>query len=219
MNRESLDKYCERGILGLVLAILIYTPLAFGGCPQVPVGSRLDLILVNPFLVVLGIVPVILALWAARLWINAHPQLLWPPICWAVVAFAVYAIIRYFTADIEYVARLEMIQVLTYAFLFLVIVNNLHRQESARIIALSFADLRYFAMHRNDLRAALLSGFTVLEKRYDEIWCFGSNGAFALARACDPGAGAAGAARSSRRACGNGKYGACPDECRSTCAV
>src|SRR5215469_4519746 len=155
MNRESLDKYFERGILGLVLAILIYTPLAFGGIPQVPVGSRLDLILVNPFLVVLAIVPVILALWAARLWINRRPQLLWPPICWAVVAFAIYAVIRYFTADIEYVARQEMIQVLTYAFLFLVIVNNLHRQESARIItltlvflamAISFYALYQFAM-------------------------------------------------------------------------
>ena len=158
MNRESLDKYCERGILGLVLAILIYTPLAFGACPQVPVGSRLDLILVNPIVVVLGIVPVILALWAARLWIAPHPRLLWPPICWAVVAFAVYAIIRYFTAEIEYVARREMIQVLTYAFLFLVIVNNLHRQESARIItltlvflamAISFYALYQFAMKSN----------------------------------------------------------------------
>lgn len=162
MNRESLDKYCERGILGLVLAILIYTPLAFGGCPQVPVGSRLDLILVNPFLVVLGIVPVILALWAARLWINAHPQLLWPPICWAVVAFAVYAIIRYFTADIEYVARLEMIQVLTYAFLFLVIVNNLHRQESARIIALT---LVFLAM------AISFYGLYQFAMKSDRVWC------------------------------------------------
>ena len=158
MNRESLDKCCERGILGLVLAILIYTPLAFGACPQVPVGSKLDLILVNPFVVVLALVPVILALWAVRLWIAARPQLLWPPICWAVVAFAVYAIIRYFTADIEYVARQEMIQVLTCAFLFLVIVNNLHRQESARIIALtlvflamaiSFYALYQFAMKSN----------------------------------------------------------------------
>ena len=158
MNRESLDKYCERGILGLVLAILIFTPLAFGGCPQVPVGSKLDLILVNPYVVVLAIVPLILALWAARLWIAPHPRLLWPPICWAVVAFAAYAVIRYLTADIEYVARQEMIQVLTYAFLFLVIVNNLHRQGSARIIALtllflamaiSFYALYQFAMKSN----------------------------------------------------------------------
>ena len=30
MNRELLDKWCEKGILGLVLAILVYGPLATG---------------------------------------------------------------------------------------------------------------------------------------------------------------------------------------------
>src|SRR5579863_6675128 len=102
MNRESLDKFCERGILGLVLAILIFTPLAFGGVAQIPVGSRWDWLLVNPLAVVMGITPLILALWGIRLWINARPRLLWPPVCWAVVAFAIYAVIRCFTADIEY---------------------------------------------------------------------------------------------------------------------
>ena len=29
MNREALDRWCERGILGLVLAILVFSPLAF----------------------------------------------------------------------------------------------------------------------------------------------------------------------------------------------
>ena len=48
---------------------------------------------------------------------------------WVVLAFVLYAVARYLTADIEYVARLEMIQVLMYAFLFFAIVNNLYRQE------------------------------------------------------------------------------------------
>ena len=30
MNRETLDKCCERGILALVLAILVFGPLAMG---------------------------------------------------------------------------------------------------------------------------------------------------------------------------------------------
>ena len=162
MNRESLDKFCERGILGLVLAILIFTPLAFGACPQIPVGSSFDLILVNPFAVVLAIVPVILAFWGARLWINPRPRLLWPPVCWAVVAFAIYAIVRYLTADIEYVARMEMIQVLIYAFLFLVIVNNLHRQESARMIALTLVFLAmaisFYALYQFAMKS-------------DRVWC------------------------------------------------
>jgi O-antigen ligase/Flp pilus assembly protein TadD len=158
MNRELLDKLCERGILGLVLAILVLTPLAFGGVPQDPVGSSWDWLMSNPFAVVTGIAVAVIALWCMRLWINPRPQLLWPPMCWAVVGFAVYAVIRYLTADIEHVARQEMLQVLVYTVLFLATVNNLHRQESTQIIvlslvflamAISFYAIYQFAMHSN----------------------------------------------------------------------
>src|SRR5262245_38332436 len=117
MNREALDKACERGILGLVLAILVFGPLAMGAVD-------------TPFfLVIQALTMGVLLLWAARLWLKPRPPVLWPPICWAVIAFAVYAIIRYRTAELEYLARKEMIQVLIYSFLFLAILNNLHRQE------------------------------------------------------------------------------------------
>ncbi len=141
MNRESLDKFCERGILGLVLGILVFTPLAFGGRSQPPVGSSLDFIFVNPFNVVQWMTLAIILLWGTRLWLMPRPKILWPPICWAVVAFTLYAIIRYFTAEIEYVARRELIEVVLYAFLFLAIVNNLHRQESAQTITLTLVFL------------------------------------------------------------------------------
>ena len=110
MNRESLDKLCERGILGLVLAILVFTPLAFGGLPQDPVGSSWDRLATNPFAIVTGMTAAVVALWGVRLWISPRPQFLWPPMSWAVIAFACYAVIRYLTADIEYVARQEMLQ-------------------------------------------------------------------------------------------------------------
>jgi O-antigen ligase len=45
-----------------------------------------------------------------------------------------YAIGRYFTSDIEYAARLELIRLIVYASLFFAILNNLHRQESIQII-------------------------------------------------------------------------------------
>lgn len=122
MNREAWDKFFERGILALVLAILVFAPLAFGAVDA------------WAFLVVQGLTLGVMLLWALRLWIGPKPQLLWPPICWAVLAFAIYAVVRYLTADIEYVARLEMIQVVLYAFLFFAIVNNLYRQEYAQII-------------------------------------------------------------------------------------
>lgn len=123
MNREKLDGWCERGILGLVLAILVYAPLATGA------------VRVPDFLVIQGLTLGVVILWGARLWLNRRPKFLWPPICWAVLAFTIYAVARYLTADLEYIARGEMIRVLVYAILFFAIVNNLHRQESTQTIA------------------------------------------------------------------------------------
>jgi O-antigen ligase len=123
MNREALDKFFERGILALVLAILVFAPLAFGAVDA------------WAFLVVQGLTIGVMLLWALRLRASPKPKLLWPPICWVVLAFTIYAVARYFTADIEYVARQEMIQVLMYAFLFFAIVNNLYRQEFSQIIS------------------------------------------------------------------------------------
>jgi len=117
-----LDRWCEVGILGLVLAILVFGPLAMGAVDA------------PAFLVVQGLTIGVMLLWAVRIWAGPKPQLLWPPICWVVLAFMIYAVARYLTADIEYVARLEMIQVVMYAFLFFAIVNNLYRQEMAQII-------------------------------------------------------------------------------------
>jgi O-antigen ligase len=124
MDRERLDHWCERGILGLVLAILVYGPLALGA------------VLPADFLVLQVLTMGVILLWLVRLWFGANPRLLWPPICWAVVAFAGYGVMRYTQADIEYLARREMIRILVYAVLFLAIVNHLHHQESVRIVAL-----------------------------------------------------------------------------------
>ena len=135
MNRQILDQWCERAILALVLVILVFTPLAFGGVPQPATGSRLDFFAVNPFALAQWLGVVVMVLWLCRVWLNPGQRLLWPPICWAVLAFTIYAIIRYRAADIEYVAREELIQVLVYAFLFFAILNNLHRQESVQLIS------------------------------------------------------------------------------------
>ena len=123
MNREALDRWCERGILALVLAILVLGPLATGAVRPLP------------FLIIQGLTLGVLVLWGARLWLDPRPRLLWPPICWAVAAFTLYAIGRYLTADIEYVARQELIHILVYAFLFLAVLNNLYGQETTQVIA------------------------------------------------------------------------------------
>ncbi len=124
MNRETLDRWCERGILAAVLAILVFGPLALGA------------VRATEFLIIESLAILAAALWGIRLWLNPNLKILRPPICWAVVAFVIYAIVRYLTSDIEYVARQELIRVLVYALLFFVIVNNFHGQNRAQIITL-----------------------------------------------------------------------------------
>ena len=128
MEREQLDNWCEKGILGLVLAILVYTPLAFGGVPQIGFDY---------FVVVEGLTVVALVLWLLRFCLNPKHRLLWPPVCWAVLAFVTYAVGRYFTADVEFLARQELIKVIVYALLFYLAVHNLHRQEFTQIVGLT----------------------------------------------------------------------------------
>ncbi len=125
MDREKLDGWCEKGILGLVLALLVFGPLALGG------------VLPWQFLILEGLTLGAVLLWGIRLWASPRPQLLWPPICWAVLAFVAYASVRYFQSDTEYAARRELIRIIIYAFLFFVILNNLHRQESTQLVVLT----------------------------------------------------------------------------------
>ena len=128
-NRKKLEAQCVRGILLLTLTMLVFATLAFGAVDM------------WAFLVVQSLAAGVLVLWAFRLWVNRKPKLFWPPLAWVVVAFALYALGRYFTADIEYVARQEMLQVLIYAFLFFAVVNNLHGQDETRIVSFTLIAL------------------------------------------------------------------------------
>jgi O-antigen ligase/Tfp pilus assembly protein PilF len=122
-TRKNVDWWCGRGILTLVLGMLVFAPLAFGAVDA------------WAFLVVQALAVGVFVLWAVRVWANPRPKLLWPPLAWVVLAFTLYAVVRYFTADIEYVARLEVIQVLIFAFLFFAVVNNLHGQEETTAVS------------------------------------------------------------------------------------
>src|SRR5689334_4887580 len=122
MTRARLDNWCEKGILFLVLVILVFGPLATGAVRPLE------------FLIIQGLTICAALLSLSRFWLNPGHRLLWPPICWAVIAFVVYAIVRYRQADLEYVARQELIRILVYAFLFFIVLNNLARQESAQLI-------------------------------------------------------------------------------------
>jgi O-antigen ligase len=151
MNRQTLDRVCEQGILLFVLGMLIFGPLAMGAVDE------------WAFLVIQAMTLAVMVLWAVRLWLVPKPQLFWPPISWVVLAFMIYAIGRYLTADIEFVARQEMIQVLLYAFLFFAIISNLRRPESAQIISFTLIFL-----------AAGISGYAVYQylTHTNHVWIY-----------------------------------------------
>ena len=123
LTRNNLDWWCERGILFLVLGMLAFAPLAFGAVDT------------WAWLVVQVAAAGGFVLWGVRLWLNPRTKLLWPPLAWAVLAFMVYAVARWWTAEIEYVARLETLQVLVFGFLFFAALNNLRGQEEISAVS------------------------------------------------------------------------------------
>jgi O-antigen ligase len=151
MNRAAMDKWCERGILYLALGIMIFGPLATGAVRTLE------------FLIIQDMALGVMVLWGLRLWINPKPQILWTPLCWAIVVFVLYAIGRYLTSDIEYVARGELVHILVYGFLFFAVLNNLHRQESTQIISFTMIGL-----------AVAISGYAVYQyvTNSDKVWYF-----------------------------------------------
>ena len=122
MDRQRLDRWLEHGILSLVCIILIVAPFLFG-------ATRLI-----DFAWVQGLTIVALILWMARFWVRDEYRVLWPPIAWTIVAFVGYVIWRYTTAEIEYFARHEMNQILVYAALFFLILDNFNKQEWTQIL-------------------------------------------------------------------------------------
>lgn len=121
LDRIQIEAWLERAVVVLTLALLVAATLAFGG-----VGAW-------QFALVQGLAALALAAWGVLLAVRRKVEWLWPPVCWLVLGFAVYAVARYFTADLERVARLEVLRVLIYTGVFFLALNALHSQE--RVVA------------------------------------------------------------------------------------
>jgi O-antigen ligase len=141
---RSLDALCQQAILALVLFILVWAPLAFGSTGPVA------------FLVIQAVTALVIALWAIRWWAQRPFRLLWPPVCWAVLVFLLYALCRCQLVDVQYVGHQQLTRVIVYAALFFAVLNNLNRRESATIVAmtlvivafaLAFVGVVQFARH------------------------------------------------------------------------
>jgi O-antigen ligase len=138
--RRRVDTFCERAILAVVLLILVWSPLALGSAPPLE------------FVVLPGLTILAVGLWAVRFWSQRPFRLFWPPVCWAVLAFVLYAVTRCQLVDVEYVGRRQLIRVIVYASLFFVVLHNLNRRESAAIASVTLialgTGLAFFAMYQ-----------------------------------------------------------------------
>mgnify|MGYP003326011513 CR=1 FL=1 len=130
MDKPSrIDYLLERLIWLLVLSVLVVGPVAKGLAHP------------NDFIIALWLSIGAMGAWILRLWLVPQHRLLWPPACYAVAAFAGYAIWRYTQSPIEHVARQELIRVLLYAGMFFLFLNNLHRQEASQRTAILLVTL------------------------------------------------------------------------------
>src|SRR4051812_45137766 len=117
MDRERLDRWLEHGILSLVCLILVIAPFLFGATRSID------------FVWVQGLTTLALGLWMIRFWLRQEYRILWPPFAWAVLAIVGYVAWRYSSADVEYVARMEMNRIFVYAALFFIVLDNFNNKE------------------------------------------------------------------------------------------
>jgi O-antigen ligase len=144
---------CERTILGIVLAVLLWGPLAMGAVDDIGAGFG--------FLVIQGLTILALAVWMARFYIQRPFRLFWPPVCWAVLGFVLYAIVRCQLVEIEYPAQQLLVKIIVYAVLFFLVLHNLNRRESATAVGVTLIILGFA------LSAFALFQFTT---HYPKVW-------------------------------------------------
>ncbi|MCX6882712.1 MAG: hypothetical protein NTV12_09450 [Verrucomicrobia bacterium] len=97
--RERIDSWCEWGIFGLTLAILVFAPLAFGG------------VRISESIWIYGALAAILLLWAVRSCVRDNYRLLIPPVAWSLLILLGYIGWRTYTSTVQYTAQVEFFQI------------------------------------------------------------------------------------------------------------
>jgi O-antigen ligase len=163
VERTSLDTWLARIIGALLIAILGTAPLVFGALRDQ------DFFWIQALGVCAG------TLWLIRLWLNPRPVFL-PPIVWPLALFCIYGIVRWFTSDIEYLARKEVIRVLYYMMFFVIALNHFQNIKLADVtisilIALGMA-LSVYALRQ------YLTGTSVVWNQVRPSYAFRGSGTF-----------------------------------------
>lgn len=151
MNRQRADRILSTTIFGVVCLILAFGPLMMGATRGEDIA-------------VIGLLTSFAAgLWLLRVWLNPQPNLPWPPLCFAILAFVVYALFRYPYATVEYAARTEVLRILIYALLFLIVLNNTsHRSLTivTRLIIALGVFMSFYAIYQFMTRSDMVWNLT-----------------------------------------------------------
>ncbi len=129
MNRGKAEHWLEFATTGLTLLIVLCGVL-FTGMTRT-----------QDFLIAMGLCVILSILWIARIWISRTFKLLWPPVCWAGLAFLIYAVARTQQADVEYIARLEFLRLLVCALVFFSAMQAFRSRTSVRTLVFALAVL------------------------------------------------------------------------------
>ena len=111
MNLERVNRMLLVVLSILTAAVLAYGPLATGGVRDFD------------FLVIQVLAVGLAAVFSLRLMLDPAARVLWPPVCWGVIAFMAWAVLRYVQADVEYVARKELLRIGVYGLVFLIVLS------------------------------------------------------------------------------------------------
>ena len=117
-DREKFDGLLERSIVLLVLGAVVFGSVLFGATRATELA------------VVTGMLGVAAVLWVLRLWTNPSHRFLLHPVLLPIAAFVGYAAWRTQGADVPYVARQELWLLAVYAIAFVLVLQNLHGQET-----------------------------------------------------------------------------------------
>ena len=137
MNREKLAYWAELILIGFVTAVLLYAPIATGAVRNID------------FVYLMSLAGAALLVWTFRIWLGG---IRWHPVNWVFLVFIGYAAWRYFEADVEYVARLELLRILVY-FAFWLMISTVITASRATPVWLTVWSVL----------AALLSGYAIYQ--------------------------------------------------------
>ncbi|HKQ40099.1 MAG TPA: O-antigen ligase family protein [Verrucomicrobiae bacterium] len=120
VDRARLDAWLGWFIGALLIASLVTGPILFGALRD------------QDFFWIQALGVVAAVTWVVRLWLVPRTIFL-PALVWPLAAFCVYAIVRYYTSDVEYLARKEVMRVLFYMVFFVLALNHFRDAKAADI--------------------------------------------------------------------------------------